>query len=108
MKCLVLFSGKNKKNILNFLSAELSQRVLKVIILVWVFVDRARTEAVCLATVFFSKICCEVSLILKALITTAADDILILILFSENRLDISCEWSANNSCEIPSFIFSKK
>ena len=29
MKCLVLFSGKNKKNV-NVLSAELAQRVLKV------------------------------------------------------------------------------
>ena len=30
MKCQILFSGKNKKNIINLLSAELAQRVVKV------------------------------------------------------------------------------
>ena len=30
MKCQILFSGKNKKNITNLSSAELAQRVLKV------------------------------------------------------------------------------
>ena len=30
MKCRILFSGKNKKNIVNLSSAELAQRVLKV------------------------------------------------------------------------------
>ena len=30
MKCQSLFSGKIKKNIINFLSAELTQRVIKV------------------------------------------------------------------------------
>ena len=43
MKCQILFSGKNKKNIINLSSAENAQRVVKV----------------------------------KALITTAADNILI-------------------------------
>ena len=33
MKCQILFSGKNKKNIINLLSAENSQRVVKVKIL---------------------------------------------------------------------------
>ena len=30
MKCRILFSGKNKKNIINLLSAENAQRVVKV------------------------------------------------------------------------------
>ena len=30
MKCLILFSGKNKKNIINLSSAENAQRVVKV------------------------------------------------------------------------------
>ena len=30
MKCQIPFSGKNKKNIINLLSAELAQRVLKI------------------------------------------------------------------------------
>ena len=30
MKCQILFSGKNKKNIINLLSDELAQRELKV------------------------------------------------------------------------------
>ena len=30
MKCQILFSGKNKKNIINLLSAENAQRVVKV------------------------------------------------------------------------------
>ena len=30
MKCQILFSGKNKKNITNLSSAELAQRVVKV------------------------------------------------------------------------------
>ena len=30
MKCHILFSRENKKNIINFLSAELAQRVVKV------------------------------------------------------------------------------
>ena len=30
MKCQILFSGKNKKNITNLLSAELAKRVVKV------------------------------------------------------------------------------
>ena len=30
MKCKILFSGKNKKNIINLLSAENAQRVVKV------------------------------------------------------------------------------
>ena len=30
MKCQILFSGKNKKNIVSLLSAELAQRVFKV------------------------------------------------------------------------------
>ena len=30
MKCQILFSGKNKKNIINLPSAELDQRVVKV------------------------------------------------------------------------------
>ena len=30
MECQILFSGKNKKNIMNLSSAELSQRVVKV------------------------------------------------------------------------------
>ena len=30
IKCQILFSGKNKKNIINLLSAELAQRVIKV------------------------------------------------------------------------------
>ena len=30
MKCQILFSGKNKKNIINLSSAKLSQRVVKV------------------------------------------------------------------------------
>ena len=30
MKCQTLFSGKNKKNIINFLSAEFVQRVVKI------------------------------------------------------------------------------
>ena len=30
MKCQSLFSGKNKKNIINLLSAEFAQRVIKV------------------------------------------------------------------------------
>ena len=30
MKCLILFSGKNKKNIINLSSAEFAQRVVKV------------------------------------------------------------------------------
>ena len=29
MKCQILFSGKNKKNIINLLSVELAQRVVK-------------------------------------------------------------------------------
>ena len=33
MKCQILFSGKNKKNILNLSSAELAQRVVKVKVL---------------------------------------------------------------------------
>ena len=31
MKCQILFSGKNKKNIINLSSAENAQRVIKVI-----------------------------------------------------------------------------
>ena len=30
MKCQIMFSGKNKKNIINLSSAELAQRVVKV------------------------------------------------------------------------------
>ena len=30
MKCQILFSGKNKKNIINLSSTELAQRVVKV------------------------------------------------------------------------------
>ena len=30
MKCQILFSGKNKKNIINLLSVELTERVVKV------------------------------------------------------------------------------
>ena len=30
MKCQILFSGKNQKNIINLVSAELAQRVVKV------------------------------------------------------------------------------
>ena len=30
MKCQILFSGKNKKNIIDLLSAELARRVVKV------------------------------------------------------------------------------
>ena len=30
MKCLILFSGENKKNIINLLSAEIAQRVVKI------------------------------------------------------------------------------
>ena len=30
IKCLILFSGKNKKNITNLLSVELAQRLVKV------------------------------------------------------------------------------
>ena len=30
MKCQILFTGKNKKNIINLLSAELAQRVVMV------------------------------------------------------------------------------
>ena len=30
MKCQIIFSGKNKKNITNFSSAELAKRVVKV------------------------------------------------------------------------------
>ena len=29
MKCQILFSGENKKNVINLLSAELAQRVAK-------------------------------------------------------------------------------
>ena len=35
MKCKILFSGKNKKNIINLLSAELAQRVIKVTRWAW-------------------------------------------------------------------------
>ena len=34
MKCQILFAGKNKKNIINLLSAELAQRVIKVNMLI--------------------------------------------------------------------------
>ena len=37
MNCKILFSGKNKKNITNLLSAELDQRVVKIKAL-WKFV----------------------------------------------------------------------
>ena len=30
MKCQILFSGENKKNIINLLSAELAKRVVKI------------------------------------------------------------------------------
>ena len=32
MKCQILFSGKNKKNIVNLSSAEYAQRVVKVVL----------------------------------------------------------------------------
>ena len=35
MKCQVLFSGKNKKIIINLLSAELAKRVVKVTDNIW-------------------------------------------------------------------------
>ena len=35
MKCQILFSGKNKKNIINLSSAENAQRVVKVNLKLW-------------------------------------------------------------------------
>ena len=35
MKCQILFSGKNKKNIINLSSAENAQRVVKVNCILW-------------------------------------------------------------------------
>ena len=39
MKCQILFSGKNKKNIINLSSAENAQRVVKVKAVVLVLFD---------------------------------------------------------------------
>ena len=33
MKCQILISGNNKKNVINLLSAELAQRMVKVILI---------------------------------------------------------------------------
>ena len=37
MKCQILFSGKNKKNIINLSSAENAQRVVKVNVIVFIW-----------------------------------------------------------------------
>ena len=37
MKCQILYSGENKKNIINLVSTELSQRIIKANITVYVF-----------------------------------------------------------------------
>ena len=46
MKCQILFSGKNKKNITNLPSAELAHRVVKVKIFVPVFSQKIRLDIV--------------------------------------------------------------
>ena len=53
MNCQILFSGKDKKNIINVLSAELAQRVVKVTVLGGmgnsVDTDQTAPEGVCLS-----------------------------------------------------------
>ena len=51
MKCRILFSGKNKKNIINLSSAELAQRGMKVKIRI--------SKACFLLSVFWMKISLE-------------------------------------------------
>ena len=41
MKCQIMFSGKNKKNITNLLSAELAKRVVKIKMLSKIVADRS-------------------------------------------------------------------
>ena len=43
MKCQILFSVKNKKNIANLSSAELAQRVVKVNMLDWTYILTKQT-----------------------------------------------------------------
>ena len=42
MKCHILFSGKNKKNIINLSSAENAQRVVKVKVLSRILADKLK------------------------------------------------------------------
>ena len=90
MKCQILFPEKNKKNIVNLLSAEYALRVVKVKMLIITIADD---------TDFFSfseKIMQIYFLTLKALSKIAADNILIFFTcsFREHKTCISCELSA--------------
>ena len=74
MKYQSLFSGKNKKNMMNFSSAELAQRTVKVKL------QMNRAEFLDLASFKLMEVFAItiniLKLALKAPITTAADDIL--------------------------------
>ena len=99
MKCHSLFSGRNKKNIINLLPAEFADSMLSV-----------KTETRTSITT-----CTVITLTLKVPIMTAADDTFhcfVFFFFIENKswhyMWIICECQADDSHEMSWLIFSKK
>ena len=65
MKCLILFSGKNKKNIINLSSAELAKRVVRVKLslkMSLIFGERIDTGAVWFRSTLFAQVCLSVQI----------------------------------------------